>query len=173
MASIDALTGGLTDRKSLDAGSDNDHKLHPESTVSETPAATVHETQEQDEGGDDGSNGSRVQTDKAPRHNPASSISNSVVRDSEDGEDEVGEYIEVGKPLFRKTTLFSTGNVHTTRSDIRVEVPKVQRKWEYRVFAEEYTPRSLLRELRVSDEVMYEVMFEDGHIELVRHPLTP
>jgi len=169
MASIDALTGVFANRKSLDAGSDNDPKADHASTVSETPAASANGAQEQDEGADDGNAEFRLQTVKPRRNAPASSL-NSVVQNSEDEDDDVGDFIEVDKPLPRKTTLFSTGNMHTTSSGLRVEVPEVHRRWEYRVFNEEYTVRSILRELRGSNEVRYEVRFEDGHISLVCHP---
>lgn len=88
---------------------------------------------------------------------------------SHDREDEVLDFIEVGRPALPRSF---TENERTTSSVFRVEVPEVQRRWEYRVFEEEYTIRSVLRELRVQNEVKYEVRFEDGHIALVRQSST-
>lgn len=171
MASIDALTGVLTARQSLNAAGNNDSNPESTGTASTTPAdegqshdraVFTREGQEQ-EGVDYGIAEIQIQAEERRRATRASLISKSVSQDSE-GEDEVLDFIEVGKPALPRSF---TENEHTL-SAFRVEVPEVQRRWEYRVFEEEYTIRSVLRELRVQNKVKYEVRFEDGHIALVR-----
>ena len=181
MASIDALTGVPTERKSLGAENVIDSKPGLTPTVLETPAdethlsdhaASTHEAQEQDEGLTD-RNAQRQRQRDEQRRTRSSLEPKFVAQDSEQGEDEVLDSIQVGKPaLSRESPLFFTGNEHTASGGLRVKVPEVQRRWEYRVFDEEYTIRSVLRELRGLNEVKYEVKFEDGHKTLVCHPLN-
>lgn len=189
MASIDALSGIVADKSDPEVRS---NKITHESpadggpdltrTDSETPGeesqpwdgdALAQEGKERATELDDGDRDHRIEQDKLRQNDLATPGSEAASQSSQEEEDDVIDFIKVGaQGTSRNSPLFFSDAEDTFPPDLTIEVPEVQRRWEYRVFAEEYTIRSVLRELSDSREVKYDVRFEDGRTSTVSQHLA-
>lgn len=191
MASIDALSAPLTSKHSPGVMRNKqitDYLVDGETiltTYSETANEGTqhlnHDTSEQEDKEpdtrlDDGDGDHGTELDKSEADSPRLPDSEIVSQDLSEGENDALEFIQVDMPrTSRNSPLFFSNIEHTSPDGLAIVVPAVQRRWEYRVFAEEYTIRAVLQDLKDSAEVEYQVRFEDGHTTTVSqlNPTTP